>query len=83
VRARDLLLALRLLQRLAAVLAQYPLQAPAQGQPSPQQHNAAAMHRPVTGVCPVHNVPMKLNDKNGRQWYSHYDETASRWCKGK
>lgn len=76
----------RLLQRLQAVLAQYPLpQASSQspGQPTAQQHNAAAMHRPVSGVCPVHSVAMKLNDKNGRQWYSHYDEAAGRWCKGK
>ena len=50
---------------------------------SPQQHNAAAMHRPVSGFCPVHNVQMKLNEKDGRQWWSHYDEGAGRWCKGK
>jgi hypothetical protein len=68
-----------------AAIAVTPPQAssPPQGQLSPQQHNAAAMHRPITGFCPVHNVAMKLNQKDGRQWWSHYDETAGRWCKGK
>ena len=57
-------------------------QAPAPApQLSPQQHNALAMHRPVSGFCAVHNVEMKLNDKNGRQWWSH--RTADGWCKGR
>jgi hypothetical protein len=75
----------RLLTRLQTLLAQYPVpQASSQptGQLSPQQHNAAAMHRPVSGFCAVHNVEMKLNDKNGRQWFSH--RTAEgQWCKGR
>jgi hypothetical protein len=33
------------------------------------------------GWCPVHQVPMKRNDKNGRQWWSH--KTAEGWCKGR
>jgi hypothetical protein len=41
------------------------------------------MHRPTTGFCAVHNVPMKENEKDGRRWWSHYDEAASRWYKGK
>jgi hypothetical protein len=76
----------RLLARLEEVLQRFPLPEPpaqSQGQLSPQQHNAAAMHRPVSGFCPVHNVQMKLNEKDGRQWWSHYDEGAGRWCKGK
>ena len=80
----------RLLERLAAVLAAHPLPEPAkassqapQGQLSPQQHNAAAMHRPVSGFCPVHTVQMQWNDgKEGRKgWYSH--RTDDGWCKGR
>ena len=53
-----------------------------QGQLSPQQFNALAMHRPVTGVCPIHQVTMQLNQKDGRSWWSH--RTADgQWCKGK
>jgi hypothetical protein len=73
----------RLLERLQAVLALSPqpaLQAPAQL--SPPQHNAAAMHRPVTGLCAVHNVAMQLNQKEGRSWYSHRLPEGG-WCKGK
>src|SRR2546421_5443920 len=78
------------LTRLEAVLARSPLPQPpapptgqSQGQLSPQQHNAAAMHRPVTGVCPVHNVPMQWNEgKDGRKgWHSH--KTDEGWCHGK
>ena len=60
-----------------------PAPAASTHQLSAQQHNAAAMHRPVSDFCPVHNVPMKQTTKDGRSWYSHYDETAGRWCKGK
>jgi hypothetical protein len=76
----------RLAVRLEALLARYPVpQAPAQPlspQLSPQQFNAMAMHRPVAGVCPIHNVSMHLNTKEGRQWWSH--RTADgQWCKGR
>jgi hypothetical protein len=75
------------LTRLEAVLARYPLpQPPAQpqGPLSPQQHNAAAMHRPVSGFCPVHNVAMQWNEgKDGRKgWHSHRTPEGQ-WCKGK
>jgi hypothetical protein len=77
----------RLLARLEEVLQRFPLpQPPAQPQGqalSPQQHNAAAMHRTVTDFCPIHQVAMKENTKDGRRWFSHYDETAGRWCKGR
>ena len=54
---------------------------------SPQQYNAAAMHRPVSEPppeewCPRHQTPMQLNRKEGRTWYSHRVEDGS-WCKGK
>ena len=70
------------LARLEEVLQRYPQP---QAQPlSPQQHNAMAQHRAVAGWCKVHNVEMKLNQgKDGRTWYSHFDEAAGRWCKGK
>lgn len=76
----------RLLARLQAVLAQFPVEAKPQPQAqlSAQQHNAAAMHKRVSDFCPVHNVAMRLNHgKDGSSWHSHYDETAGRWCKGK
>jgi len=31
--------------------------------------------------CPTHGVPMKLNHKDGRSWWSH--KTAEGWCKGR
>jgi hypothetical protein len=62
---------------------QAPPQAASQSQAqlSPQQHNALAMGRKVSGVCPVHGVQMKQNQKEGRTWYSH--KTADGWCKGR
>jgi hypothetical protein len=30
--------------------------------------------------CPTHGVPMKLNHKDGRSWWSH--KTTEGWCKG-
>jgi hypothetical protein len=84
----------RLLVRLEELLQRYPLpepfpppwreQPPARQELSSQQHNAAAMHKAVSGFCAVHNVEMKLNHgKDGRTWYSHFDDQAGRWCKGK
>jgi hypothetical protein len=63
---------------------QGPTQAPSPGQPlTPQQMNAAAMHRPVTGFCAVHSCQMHLNTgKDGRQWYSHRLPEGG-FCKGK
>ena len=73
------------LARLEAVLTRYaqPLPpAPSQDQPlTPQQHNAAAMHKRVSDFCKIHSVPMQLNQKAGRSWWSH--RTAEGWCKGR
>lgn len=33
------------------------------------------------GWCSIHAVQMQLNEKQGRQWYSH--KTAEGWCKGR
>jgi hypothetical protein len=79
----------RLIERLERVLARYPQPQPpaqpaTQGPLSPQQHNAAAMHRPVSDFCPIHQVAMKWNEgKDGRKgWHSH--RTAEgQWCKGR
>lgn len=59
----------RLLARLEAVLARFPL--------SPVQ-------TPETqaGWCTIHNTQMRQTQKNGRSWWSH--RTAEgHWCKGK
>ena len=81
----------RLAVRLEALLARYPVTqaAPAaeghpqgQGQLSPQQFNALAQHRPMTGVCPLHQVAMKENHKDGRSWWSH-KTPEGQWCKGR
>jgi hypothetical protein len=65
----------RLLQRLAAVLAQYP---------APQPVVATAISQGQDGYCAVHSVPMKWNDgKEGRKgWWSHRVPDGS-WCKGR
>jgi hypothetical protein len=78
--------AAEVLTRMHALLQRYPVPqaAPAQGaahQLSPQQHNATAMGKKAPGVCPVHNVMMQENTKDGRSWYSHRHE--GRWCKGR
>jgi hypothetical protein len=65
----------RLLARLAAVLRQYPAPAKFATQgPTPGQDK---------GWCHKHNVPMKHTTKDGRSWYSHYDQNVGRWCKGR
>jgi hypothetical protein len=40
------------------------------------------MHKKVSGLCAVHNVEMKLNDKNGQQWFSHRLPEGG-FCKGR
>ena len=69
------------LTRLERVLARYPVPQTPAPQLSPQQLNAMAMHRPVAGVCPLHQVQMQENEKEGRRWFSH--RTAEGWCKGR
>jgi hypothetical protein len=75
----------RLLARLAKVLEGYPLpEQPARpplAQLSPEQHNAMAMHRPITGVCAVHGVQMQQHTNAKGSWFSHYVD--GRHCKGK
>jgi hypothetical protein len=60
----------RLLARLQAVLARYPVvQASSTSQGKGE------------GWCPLHNVQMQQNHKDGRSWYSH--RVDGRWCKGR
>jgi hypothetical protein len=72
-------------RNLAAIrgLLDAPPQASPPAQPlSPQQLNALAMHRPVEGVCPIHQVQMIENEKNGQRWYSHRLPEGG-FCKGR
>jgi hypothetical protein len=62
----------RLAERLEALLRRYPLQSPPQA-PASQGKD----------FCRVHQVPMKQTTKEGRSWWSHYDKTAGKWCKGR
>jgi hypothetical protein len=65
----------RLLQRLAAVLAQYPAPQPAPQVPTQGQGAGKDW-------CSIHNTAMKETTKNGRTWRSH--RTAEgQWCKGR
>jgi hypothetical protein len=67
----------RLLARLQAVLAQYPLQ-----QVTGEQVRSSGRTQ-GQDWCAVHHVAMRWNEgKEGRKgWYSH--RTAEGWCKGK
>jgi hypothetical protein len=60
----------RLLARLQAVLAQYPVPVTA---PQAQGQD--------TRWCAIHNTPMRQTTKEGRSWYSH--KVDGRWCKGR
>jgi hypothetical protein len=62
----------RLLQRLAAVLQQYPVSAPPATQGPTQDE----------GWCQKHGVPMTQTTKNGRSWFSHRTAEGT-WCKGR
>jgi hypothetical protein len=70
----------RLLQRLAAVLAQYPLPAPQA--PSPQRPAPGQPQGQGQGWCKVHNVQMTQNQKQGRSWWSHRLPEGG-FCKGR
>jgi len=64
----------RLLERLAALLRQYPLPEADSTPPS--------RHVPQSGWCAVHSVQMGRNEKAGRFWYSHRLPNGT-WCKGR
>ncbi|HEY5865856.1 MAG TPA: hypothetical protein VI542_09980 [Candidatus Tectomicrobia bacterium] len=61
----------RLLSRLTALLALYPLEPAAASQSATRE-----------GWCQVHQVQMHRNEKDGRSWWSHKVEDGS-WGKGK
>ena len=54
------------------------VQAPAQ---PPTQGAGQADPSQQPGWCAKHGVPMKLNHKDGRSWWSH--KTVAGWCKGR
>jgi hypothetical protein len=61
----------RLLTRLTALLAQYPVE------------QADVSHGETReGWCQVHQVQMRRNEKDGRSWWSHQAPEGG-WCKGK
>ena len=60
----------RLLSRLTALLAQYPVEQAAVSQGETRE-----------GWCQVHQVQMHRNEKDGRSWWSHKAEDGS-WYKG-
>jgi hypothetical protein len=52
-----------------------------QPQPTPQASSQAQDRGKEW--CSTHGIQMRQTTKDGRSWYSHYDETAGRWCKGR
>jgi hypothetical protein len=62
----------RLLVRLEAVLARFPL---------PPAEASSQRTEQGQGWCAKHQVQMQENHKDGRSWWSH--RTAEGWCKGK
>jgi hypothetical protein len=64
----------RLAARLERLLAQYPA-------PGKEFPTSAPTHG-QEGWCARHSVAMKLNQKNGNQWFSHRLATGD-YCKGK
>jgi hypothetical protein len=66
----------RLLDRLAALLQRFPVEA----SPAPVAESPVVASVPPAGWCGVHRVQMRLNEKEGRVWYSH--KTTEGWCKG-
>jgi hypothetical protein len=64
----------RLLQRLRALLKQYPAPAQPERTQGPRQGQGK-------GWCSKHNVQMKQTTKDDWTWWSH--RTADGWCKGR
>jgi hypothetical protein len=65
----------RLLERLGAILRQYPVPATPPAAPRPQGQDK--------GWCQIHNVQMQENHKDGRTWFSHRNPDGDGWCKGR
>jgi hypothetical protein len=70
----------RLLARLEKVLQQFPV--PAEN-PSQSLTRVSQPQGQGEGWCSIHHVQMKLNDKDGRQWWSHRLPDDQGWCKGR
>jgi hypothetical protein len=69
----------RLLERLAAVLRQSPDFPPSAGKKGMKSSGETS----DKGWCAIHNCAMKLNEKDGRTWYSHRSPDGNGWCKGR
>jgi hypothetical protein len=54
-----------------------------QPQPTPQAASPQRTGVQDIGWCQKHGVEMTLNTKENRQWWSHFDQAAGRWCKGR
>jgi hypothetical protein len=70
----------RLLERLAAVLRQYPV-LPSASAKNPRSPSGETSDMGRRDWCSLHNCAMQENEKDGRRWFSH--KTADGWCKGK
>ena len=62
------------LERLQAVLAQYPL-------PEPALQSGPQVSGKAEGWCAIHQCQMKQTTKEGRSWWSH--RVDGQWCKGR
>ena len=72
----------RLLERLAAVLRQYPV-LPTPSDKKAHKTSGETPDKGQPGWCPIHSCTMKENHKDGRTWYSHRDPDGDGWCKGR
>jgi len=46
----------------------------------PSTHSLKDEEKEEAHLCPIHHIPMRLWQKNGRSWYSH--RWNGSWCKG-
>jgi hypothetical protein len=67
----------RMLARLQVLLDQHPMAQPHADAPAPSTPPRKE------SWCHAHQTAMKQTTKDGRSWFSHYDEIAGRWCKGR
>jgi hypothetical protein len=71
----------RLLERLAAILRQYPV-LPSASAKNPRSPSGETSDIGSHDWCALHNCAMKENEKDGRRWFSH-KMADGQWCKGR